>query len=109
MKKANGTAQARNLSAANRNGGSSASPALMTTKLVPQTATIRNASATWSGRRGLFKPSSLRGHRRRHRAALAGRPLVHEPLQREGGEPDEDERAPGDVVVPEPIEDDAAH
>src|SRR6266850_2413163 len=41
--------------------------------------------------------------------ANARRPLVHQPLQREGGDADRDQRAPGEVVVAEAVEHQAAH
>src|SRR5438067_1601343 len=41
--------------------------------------------------------------------ALDGRPLIHQPLQRKGGETDRDQRPPGDVVVAEAVEHETAH
>src|SRR6185369_4697555 len=53
-----------------------------------------------SGRRGQGTARALE---------LRGRPVVHEPLQREGRKADGDERAPGDVVAARAREYQAAH
>src|SRR5450631_3757264 len=42
-------------------------------------------------------------------SALARRPLVHQPLQHERRDTDDDQRTPGQVVVPHAIEQYAAH
>src|SRR5260221_8875321 len=49
------------------------------------------------------------GHRRRRAGGFARRALVHQPLQREGGDADDDQRAPGEVVVAGEVVDQAAH
>jgi len=47
--------------------------------------------------------------RRSRPGRLTRRALVHQPLQREGGEADHDQRAPAEVVVAEAVEHQAAH
>src|SRR6267378_7388054 len=53
--------------------------------------------------------SSGSGRERAGGRALARRALVHQPLQREGGDADDDQRAPGEVVVAGAVEHDASH
>src|SRR6267143_3285504 len=53
--------------------------------------------------------SSGSGRERAGGPALARRALVHQPLQREGGDADDDQRAPGEVVVAGAVEHDASH
>src|SRR2546430_13565218 len=58
----------------------------------------------------LFRSRSSGGRRERAGGlALARRALVHQPLQRESGDADDDQRAPGEVVVAGAIEHEASH
>src|SRR5207302_10145756 len=52
-----------------------------------------------------------RGNRRERPGglALARRALVHQPLQREGGDADDDQGAPGEVVVAGAVEHETSH
>src|SRR5438034_10216148 len=70
-------------------------------------AAPRNAERTRRSVRAAMLRSS--GGRRERGLALARRALVHQPLQREGGDADHDQRAPAEVVIAEAVEHHAAH
>src|SRR6266480_4382451 len=56
-----------------------------------------------------FRMPMLRSSGSRRERGLARRTLVHQPLQREGGDADDDQRAPGEVVVAGAVEHQASH
>src|SRR2546425_9116707 len=70
-------------------------------------AAPRNAERTRRSVRAARLRSS--GGRRERGLALARRALVHQPLQREGGDAEDDQRAPGEVVVAGAVEPEASH
>src|SRR5256885_7012941 len=72
-------------------------------------AAPRNAERTRRSVRAAMLRSSGGRRERAGGLALARRALVHQPLQREGGDADDDQRAPGEVVVAGAVEHQASH
>src|SRR2546428_8505380 len=72
-------------------------------------AAPRNAERTRRSVRAAMLRSSGSRRERAGGLALARRALVHQPLQRENGDADDDQRAPGEGVVAGAIEHEASH
>src|SRR6266513_2061663 len=72
-------------------------------------AAPRNAERTRRSVRAAMLRSSGGWRERAGGLALARRALVHQPLQREGGDADDDQRAPGEVVVAGAVEYETSH
>src|SRR5437879_10700196 len=70
-------------------------------------AAPRNAERTRRSVRAAMLRSSGGRRERAGGLALARRALVHQPLQREGGDADDDQRTPGGVVVAGAVEHEA--
>src|SRR5947208_14617126 len=72
-------------------------------------AAPRNAERTRRSVRAAMLRSSGGWRERAGGLALARRALVHQPLQREGGDADDDQRAPGEVELAGAVEHQASH